>query len=223
MRFLSAGELNRLAEATGAPYGTLVLLLGYGGLRWGEAVALRRSRCDLLRSRLDVTESLAEVGGVLHWGPTKTYQRRSVVLPAFLRDRLATHLAREVALGAPLRHSNFYRRVWRPALEEAGLSGELRIHDLRHTAASLLIAEGAGPKAVCEHLGHSSVQVSLDRYGHLFPSEFESLASRLDHAYQEARTTTKLPTGGRVVTMPDGRVATNAERLIGRESARRTR
>lgn len=142
-------------------------------------------------------ESLADVGGHLHWGATKTYQRRSLVVPGFLRDRLAAHLTDEVepderALvftspkGAPLRHSNFHRRFWRPALAASGLAPEVRIHDLRHTAASLLIAEGAGPKAVCEHLGHSSVQVSLDRYGHLFPSEFESLADRLDAAYRHA-------------------------------------
>ena len=197
MRFLSASELNALVEATRPPYGTLLLLLGYGGLRWGEAVALRRSRCDLLRSRVEVAESLADVGGHLHWGPTKTYQRRTVLLPAFLKDRLAWHMASEVGSeeealiftsprGTPLRNSNFHRRVWQPALASAGLPAEVRVHDLRHTAVSLLIAQGAGPKAICEHLGHSSVQVSLDRYGHLFPSEFENLAHRLDSAYQDA-------------------------------------
>ncbi|MFQ5968630.1 MAG: tyrosine-type recombinase/integrase [Acidimicrobiia bacterium] len=197
MHFLSAGELNALADAARPPYGTLVLLLGYGGLRWGEAAALRRARCDLLRSRIEVVDSVADVGGRIHWGPTKTYQRRTVVLPAFLKDRLAWHLASEVnadadALvftspqGAPVRHSNFHRRIWRPALAAAGLGEQVRIHDLRHTAASLLISQGAGPKAISEHLGHSSVQVSLDRYGHLFPSEFEKLADHLDSAYRDA-------------------------------------
>jgi integrase len=62
----------------------------------------------------------------------------------------------------------------------------LRFHDLRHTAASLLVAQGAHPKAIQEHLGHSTVTITLDRYGHLLPSAHETLADRLDAAYAEA-------------------------------------
>lgn len=82
--------------------------------------------------------------------------------------------------GSPLRNSNFRRRVWQPALTDAGLPHGLRIHDLRHTCASLLIAQGAHPKAVQVHLGHSSISVTMDRYGHLFPSDMEALAAALD-------------------------------------------
>ena len=78
-----------------------------------------------------------------------------------------------------IRHSNFRKRVWLPAISAAGLE-KLRVHDLRHTAAALLVAEGAHPLAVKTHLGHSSIQVTMDVYGHLFPSEMEELASRLD-------------------------------------------
>jgi len=81
MLFLSAGEVERLAATMRRPYGTLVYLLAYGGLRWGEATAIRRKRCDLLRSRIEVAESLSEVHGTLHFGPTKTYRRRMVNLP----------------------------------------------------------------------------------------------------------------------------------------------
>lgn len=56
----------------------------------------------------------------------------------------------------------------------------LRIHDLRHTCASLLIAAGANPKAVQAHLGHSSISVTMDRYTHLFPSDVEALIGRLE-------------------------------------------
>jgi len=58
----------------------------------------------------------------------------------------------------------------------------VRFHDLRHTCASLLIAQGAHPRAVMEHLGHSSISVTMDRYGHLFPDELNRLADRLDAA-----------------------------------------
>jgi hypothetical protein len=82
MLFLTVSEVGRLADATPAPNGTLVYLLAYGGVRCGEAVALRRSRCDLLRSRIEVAESVAEVSGELHLGPTKNYQSRMIGLRA---------------------------------------------------------------------------------------------------------------------------------------------
>lgn len=63
----------------------------------GKAVALRRGRCDLLRSRLLIRESVSEVRGQLHFGPTKTHHDRLIILPPFLRDRLAAYLAAHVA------------------------------------------------------------------------------------------------------------------------------
>ena len=192
MRFLTADQVAELARVVGAPYDTLIYTLAYGGLRWGEAAALRRGRCQLIRSRLEIVESLAEVDGRLYFGPTKTYQRRVVALPAFLRDMLAAHLTGvgregeslvfQGPQGGPLRHSNFRGRVWLPAVEAAGLPKGLRIHDLRHTCAALLVAQGAHPKAIQAHLGHSSIQVTLDLYGHLFPDEMDRLAERLDAA-----------------------------------------
>src|SRR5207237_10479660 len=121
--YLTAEEVDRLLAAAQPPWDALVMILVFGGLRWGEAAALRRSSCNLLRSRLLVTESLSEVNGVLHFGPTKTRQRRTVSLPPFVRDRLAQHLETEVGAdhealvftssrGSPLRYSNFRNRVW---------------------------------------------------------------------------------------------------------------
>ena len=72
--------------------------------------------------------------------------------------------------GAPIRLQNFRRRVWKPALDEAQLPTGFRIHDRRHTAASLLINAGVTYKAVQEHLGPSSSTVTLDRYWHLDPA-----------------------------------------------------
>jgi integrase len=68
------------------------------------------------------------------------------------------------------RHNVFYARHCKPALTRAALPDALRFHDLRHTCAALLIARGAHRKAIMERLGHSPIQVTLDRYGHLFPS-----------------------------------------------------
>jgi integrase len=191
MLFLDADQVDRLASAIQEPYGTLVYVLTYGGLRWGEAAALRRGRCELAPSRIIVAESVSEAGGELHFGPTKNHRSRIVGIPAFLRDLLDNHLDQRVpddpdALaftspqGAPLRNSNFRRQVWYTAVEQAGLPEGLRIHDLRHTCASLLIAAGANPTAVQVPLGHSSISVTMDRYTHLFPSDVEALIGRLE-------------------------------------------
>jgi len=82
----------------------------------------------------------------------------------------------------------------------------LRIHDLRHTCAALLIAEGAHPKAIQEHLGHSSITVTMDIYGHLFPSQMEELATRLGRwrevALQNLAASPRPEHGPAVIALP---------------------
>ena len=90
-------------------------------------------------------------------------------------------------MGRPLRRDLLFKRFIRPAVEQAGLPPELRLHDLRHTCVSLLIQLGAHPKAIQERLGHSSITVTMDVYGHLFPSVAEALTERLDEVFRAAR------------------------------------
>jgi site-specific recombinase XerD len=75
--------------------------------------------------------------------------------------------------------TSLMQKIWKPAVKEAGLPDALRIHDLRHTAASFMIFEGAHLELVHQQLGHSSVTVT-QRYAHLYPSQGEDLATRLD-------------------------------------------
>ena len=89
-RALTDAEVARLAAAAG-PYRLHVLFLAYTGLRWGEFAALRVRNVDLLRRRVTVAESASEVQGVMTLGPTKTHQRRVVVLPRLLVEPLAEH------------------------------------------------------------------------------------------------------------------------------------
>ena len=89
--------------------------------------------------------------------------------------------------GMALRRRNFYRRVYNPAVIAAGLDSDLRFHDLRHTCASLLIAQGAHVKEIQERLGHSTSRLTMDRYGHLLASLGERLRAGLEAAYQDAR------------------------------------
>jgi integrase len=214
MLFLDAEQVDRLDQVLGEPAGTLVVFAAYTGLRAGEIGALRVGRCDLLRGTVDVVESYAEVHGALVLGATKTYERRTVRMPRFLCDRLGEHFARRGqtkptdlvftdTAGEPLRHSNFYRRTFKPGVLAAGLPAGLRFHDLRHTCAALLIAQGAHPKAMMERLGQSSITVTLDRYGHLFPSLDERLVDGLERSYREASSRDSRPVRGlEVVSLP---------------------
>lgn len=89
--------------------------------------------------------------------------------------------------GGPIQHRVFYRRYFKPAVKEAlPAKTELRFPDLRHTCASLLIAAGAHPKAIHERLGHQSITMTFDRYGHLLPGLGDSLADALDATYERA-------------------------------------
>jgi integrase len=196
MSCLTADEVERLAGAVPGRYRPLIHVLAYGGLRWGEAAALRRCRCELDSGRLIVAESLADVNGHAVFGMTKTYRVRKTRIPGFLITELGAHLetvdpAPDALLftapkGGPLRIANFRQRVWWPALNAASLSRSVRIHDLRHTCASLLIRQGVHPKAIQHHLGHSSINITMDRYGHLLPDQYDDLASRLDLAHAGA-------------------------------------
>lgn len=217
MLFLAPEQIVRLARAITPPYGTLVTFAAYTGLRAGEIDSLRVGRVDLLRGSVDVVESLADVKGRLVFGPTKTYARRSVRLPRFLCDELGSYLAQRptgrndlvftAPSGRPLRHNLFYARTFKPAVVRAGLPEGLRFHDLRHTCAALLIAQGAHPKAIMERLGHSSIQVTLDRYGHLLPSLDESLTEGLERTYRESAAGLE-PERGRLASFaPRGREA----------------
>jgi integrase len=91
--------------------------------------------------------------------------------------------------GGLVSHANWYRyrSHCRPAVKRAGLPDDVRYHDLRHTYARLLIAEGAHPRAIMERLGHSSIQVTLGTYGHLFPTLDEALTGRLDEVIRLER------------------------------------
>jgi integrase len=213
MHFLTAGQVEALAEAITPGYATLIRFAAYTGLRPGELVALRVGRLNLLRGSCEVVASASEVGGRLMWGATKTYARRSLRLPRFLSEEPAGYLALAgrprgpgdllftAPLGGPLRENNFMRRHFKPAVTAANsailarsapgerpvlLPEALRMHDLRHTCASLLIAQGASVKAIQEQLGHASATVTLDRYGHLYDDALDRLAERLDQARAEA-------------------------------------
>jgi integrase len=157
---------------------------------------LRTQRVNFLRSRISVIEAMSEVRGRLVVGPTKTGATREVPMPKFIVDELAEHVRRHpaddgfmfsMAEGGPVRYRNFYRRHFRPAVIAAGLPDRLRFHDRRHTAAAPMIDRGASPKQIQAILGHSTIRVTFDRYGHLFEGHADSLMDALDGLHADAR------------------------------------
>jgi integrase len=183
----------RLADEVGERYRALVLLLAYGGLRIGEAVALRVDRIDFEQRRITVDASATEVGGVLTFGRPKTPSSvRTFAAPRFLVDALKRHveafptdgLVFSGPNGGPLRPGHFRRRVFAPAIERAGLHG-LRIHDLRHACASVLAAQGASATEIAARLGHSSSSTTARVYLHLLSARDERLAELQDRAFSE--------------------------------------
>jgi integrase len=186
MRFLNADELERLAAAIDPRYRSLILVAGWGGLRWGELAGLRMSDVDYDARQVNVTGQLGPDGRRTQ---TKTKRHRTVDLPA----SVIAELPREgdgfvwtQPAGGPLNHSNFRRRYWLPAVQKAEL-GKLRIHDLRHTAVALAVAAGAHPAEIQAQLGHTSIKTTLDEYGHIMPSAQRQVAVRLEEVRSTAR------------------------------------
>ena len=200
MRFLTAVELVRVADATGEHYRPMVLTAGLVGLRIGELAGLRVENVNLLKRTIHVREQLLEVEGKLIFGAPKTKAgKRTVTMPAQLGEILAEHFSSEPVRrsglafpgpkGAALRRNNF-RRVWRKACARAGFDGGpldgLVFHELRHTAVALAVDQGAHPLAIKERIGHASIQTTMDTYGGLFPSIGEEIAQGLDQELTRA-------------------------------------
>lgn len=163
----------------------------YAGLRRGELMALRWDDVDLQAGTITVRRAWD-----IEHGPQETKNRttRRVPIPAALREHLAAHRLQQepgahLAFGAgayrPFSPSALTKRADR-AWAAAGLE-RLMLHEGRHTYASLMIAAGVNAKALCDYMGHSSIKVTYDKYGHLMPGNEAQAAGMLDAFLQDAR------------------------------------
>jgi integrase len=191
-RFLSLDQLHELAGAAGA-YRPLVYVLGTCGLRFGEVAELRWRDLDLDNLRLRIARSVTLVDGMFVVGSPKNGKARTVSLPALVADLLEPGdldgLVFPDSAGGYMRGTNVRRRWWSRAVAAAQLfprtvtdaagkpivEYEFKLHELRHTAASLAIQAGANIKALQNMLGHESAGLTLDRYGHLYESDVEAV------------------------------------------------
>jgi integrase len=187
---IGAGQQNGAANG----YGTLVRVLAYCGLRWGELSGLRVMDVDLRRGRLEVLHTVVEVGGRQVESTPKDYEARSIPVPQSVLDEVAAlvvgrspyqPLFAGARSGSWLRGRAFKRGWFDQAAETVGLAG-LTPHELRHTAASLAISAGGNVKAVQRMLGHASAAVTLDVYSDLFDTDLDAVSLALDHAIRRA-------------------------------------
>lgn len=191
MSILQPAEYGRLLDATPERYRLVVRALTETGLRWGELMGLKAS--DVGGGQLTVRRVLIEVNGqtsTRDYGKTSR-SRRTIQIPADLERELIESGQRNTpdgfviraARGGALTRSNF-RRIWLIALKGAGLTG-LRVHDLRHTHASWLLANGADLVSVRDRLGHSDIRVT-SRYLHTLKKNTDPCLTALSVALRAA-------------------------------------
>ena len=208
MPFLTEVQVGALAERIGAIHGwrQMVLLAAYGGLRWGECTGLDVAKVDLLRNRVHVDEQLQRDGAL---GPPKSEKSvRRVGIPKWLGDELSEAIASRTpaadlpdhhrgllfltADGTALVHSSTWnRKVWRPAVV-ASLPAHLhhlRFHDLRHTAVAIALETSRksgrplNAKQLQERMGHSTIRMTLDRYGHLLDGHDDEVVAAMANPF----------------------------------------
>ncbi len=207
---LTREETQLFLEAVDADFQLLFLTLLRTGMRWGEAAALRWGDIQFGRNEEDQNRFIWVrrnwVQGKFTSPKSKKTRRidlsrqlRRALLEARDARMLNAYLMGQASLsdelvfpseaGSVLDHSNVYSRYFLPAIERAGLR-HFRIHDLRHTFASQLLQDGASLAYVRDQLGHSSISVTVDLYGHLVPSANIAWVDRLDRETSQQQNAT---------------------------------
>jgi integrase len=189
----TADEVRQLlATAQGDRLEALLVLAVTTGARQGELLALPWRHVHLRDGWLRIEHTLEQVGPCPKRGPTKTpASRRRIDLPPIAIEALHAHRSRLGAIphpdafvftdtqGGPIRKSNLVRRWWRPLVQRAELPPR-KFHSLRHTAATLLLAEGTNVKVVQELLGHTRAAITLDVYAHVPQGAQREAVSQLE-------------------------------------------
>ena len=192
--------LGVLAAADDTLYGTFIFLAAATGLRQSELCGLAWSSVDLDRSTLTVEQSCHWIPrrGFIFRQPKTTSSIRTVTLSPDTVQRLREHRHEQLqarlaagpayqgdlvladGVGGPLHPSNI-RDAWQGIVKKADVEG-LRVHDLRHAHASMLLRQGVSLKAISARLGHSSISVTADLYAHLTGDLEQEAANAFDRA-----------------------------------------
>ena len=172
------------------------------GMRKGEICGLRWDDVDFTNRTLAVKRTLLKAGPEPVLGPPKNGRGRAIVISPQATSLLRKHRAKQSELklsagdayadkgfvfakenGDPIQINNFGQRSFADLIEKAEVKN-IRFHDLRHTCATLLLANGVNPKIVQERLGHSDISMTLNRYSHVTPTMQDQAARLLGDALQ---------------------------------------
>jgi integrase len=200
MQTWNEDEVNCFLEAAkGTQYYALFYTALFTGMRRSELLALRWQDIDFIYGQIYVNRSLHHLkdGSYVFTTPKSERSRRTIALPpsaflvlseyrkakdtdALLLDKplTDTDLVFSTIEGKPLR-PNTVTRAWSTLAARAGVK-VIRLHDARHTHASLMLKQGIHPKVVQERLGHASIQMTLDTYSHVAPGIQEAAAQSFD-------------------------------------------
>lgn len=191
--YLTVEQLFRLAGESGDRR-TMVLVLGLCGLRWGEMAGLHVEDVDFARHRLSVRRSATTVGHEVVVDLPKSGRARQVVFPSALDAPLREQCSgRDGGYMARTAHpSDPTKWFWR-AKRRAGVPADLTYHDLRHTAASLMVRSGANVKAIQNQLGHASAAMTLDVYADLFDDDLDEVGAAMDSLLLRENVAKMLP------------------------------
>lgn len=188
--YLTPAELQTLIDACLPEHKALIMTAVLTGMRRGELLGLRWPDIDFNSNTIFVRVALYK--GKLDELKSQ-HSRRKIPMPKVLVQELKTHQARLAvdlpsneldlvfpnAAGKPMDGNNLVKRIFEPTLKRAGLR-RIRFHDLRHSFASLLIAQNEPIKYIERVMGHSSIQVTMKNYAHLLPDAGEQAAKRLE-------------------------------------------
>lgn len=161
------------------------------GMRQGELLALRWEYVDFNAGTIQVRRTVWQ-GKV--YPPKTPRSRRTVRLSQIAIRALWDHRQKQTPdtewrfpnrAGQPMDCHNFIYREWKQLVKKAGLSDKTKFHDLRHTAATLLLTKGVHPKIVQELLGHSSISITLDTYSHVLPNMQGEAVKAMDSFFED--------------------------------------
>lgn len=216
MRALSPLEAAQFLEACDNDRWGIVFQLALAtGMRPEEYLGLKWSDIDLERGIVTVQRTLCwrRKGGGYYFGEPKTSRsRRSIILPSSVRDALIEHrkknqsteaaavarndqildLVFATSEGTPLMPRNLLKRHFKPILKSANLPETIRLYDLRHSCATLLLTAEENPKVVSERLGHANITLTLDTYSHVLPSMQQAASDKLEQMLFASKSRRKI-------------------------------
>jgi integrase len=208
MQPLTLPQIHQFLEAAhGHRLEALFILALSTGMRRGELLGLKWQDLDLERGTLQVRRILSKIPGKLpgrgfeEAEPKAERGRRSIVLPTFTVEALKRHRLKQLeakrkagpawqehdyvfctSVGTHLNPTHDVLHVLKALLQKAGLP-HIRFHDLRHSAATMLLEMKVHPKIVQEILGHSEISITMDIYSHVLPTMQEEAMNKVDEAF----------------------------------------